>query len=126
MLIEHMRTFPTRLPASLVEGVSRETLFANGGDFSLKIIPAQDLPSYHMWCPKGYDADRVILFSSISVGFAYHPITGLEIANSMGTYKVTERTSLLPNWKRRLILDSLSFALRCINPKAQDAFIAKL
>src|SRR3989344_1570872 len=105
MLLEHMRTFPNRLAPALLEATVEGEVLLNMGDFSLRKIPTKDLFFENMY--HGFHGENVVFLSTPSVRFAYNPVTGEEIANTMSSYWVTDRASLLPEWGRMLEYDSL-------------------
>ena len=127
MLLEHMRTFPTELPAALLEATVNGEVMLNGGDFSLRRKPTKDL-SYESMYNHGFQGQDVVFLSTPNVRFAYDPTTGREVANTMQRYGVEDRTSLLPRWKNMLKVDSAYLRGKGLEGLAtrQDRFIDKL
>ncbi|MBS3169910.1 hypothetical protein J4210_05480 [Candidatus Woesearchaeota archaeon] len=127
MLLEHMRTFPNKLPSALLEATVESEVQLNLGDFTLRRIPTGDLFYENMLYP-GFQGKDVVFLSTPDVRFAYDPATGEEIANTMQRYGVKDRSSLLSQWKELLRYDSSRLRGKGLGGFAdrQDEFIKEL
>lgn len=129
MLLEHMRAFPTELPKALLEATVDGKVLLNGGDFSLKRRPTQELCFEEgMYNHNGYQGPQVVFLSTPTVRFAYDPTTGREIANTMERYGIIDRTTLLRQWKSMLKVDSGHLRGKGLEglASAQNTFIERL
>ena len=127
MLLNHMRTFPPELPEALLEAAADGEFVLNGGDFILRREPIKNL--FNAFIPHhGYREPQFLLLSTPTVCFAYDTKTGREIANTLEKYCVKDRTSLLPEWRRMLQLDSAHLRDKGLEGLAsgQDKFIQGL